>query len=182
MKRNVSILLILTYVTVPILVLAESEELPVFKTYCGIIDILGKFDVEQFEPLLVIRTEQAFADFLSRIPTETPYPSSAPANDDSLLQNPDIDFDKQMLVVVVRASTNTPIIHSVMRYDGRVVIETEFPLHARSRLWGMGTYSAVLIPLAKEEVVVQSIEPNEKDEVQSKAEGDSLEPGPEYHR
>lgn len=165
---------------------ANSNEIPVSKVYTGIIDISAPFtgdlppeNDEEFEPLLVIRTSQAYDDFLKRIPVMgVSQGSPRPRNDDPLLQKPKIDFTRQMLVVVVQASMDGPEIRTVRRSAGKIVLMVEFPDNGLPRPYGTGTYQAVLIPSAKEEVVVQTVETKKNQEPQPEPDGDGLKPAP----
>jgi hypothetical protein len=163
-KRLVQLILALLVLSCP--VLAATEQMPVSKTYGGIIDISAPLtdeppplNDEKFEPLLVIRTQHEYEGLLRRIPTEgISQGSPAPKNDAPLLHKPQIDFTKQMLVVVVRASMDAPEIRSVVRKDGKIVIRTEFSDNSLPRPYGTGTYSAVLIALSTAKVVVEATE------------------------
>lgn len=152
--------------------LADSESISVLRTHGGIIDISAPrtdeappTNNEKCKPLLVIRNQHEYEDLLRRIPTQgISQRSPAPKNDDPLLHKPRIDFTKLMLVVVARASMDAPKIRRVIRKEGKIVIDAEFPDNSLPRPYGTGTYSAVLIPFSKEKVVVQARESGKKDD------------------
>jgi hypothetical protein len=152
---------------------AATEQIPVTKTYGGIIDISARLaddeppplNGEKFEPLLVIRTQQEYADLLRRIPIEgISQGEPAAKNEDSLLQKPQIDFTNKMLVVVVRASMDAPLIRTIIRKDGMFVIETELSDNSLPRPYGTGTYRAVLIPFSRDKVIVQITERKKRED------------------
>ena len=178
-------ILALLVLTCPVLV--ATEQISVTKTYGGIIDIFAPLtdeppplNGEKYEPLLVIRTQQEYADLLRRIPKEgISQGSPAPKNDDPLLQKPQIDFTNKMLVVVVRASMDAPEIRKVIRKNGTIVIETELSDNSLPRPYGTGTYSAVLIPFSRDKVIVQATERKEKDDEPQPSAGGVGKPAPQ---
>ncbi|MGB0744303.1 MAG: hypothetical protein ACPGSB_07230 [Opitutales bacterium] len=178
MKQLSCLLLALSIVTFHSACATDVEQIPVTESYGGNIDIFAPlvlddagniqtedFPNEKFEPLLVIRTEQDYSDFLGRIPNKQVGKGPAAAkNNDPMLQKPKIDFTESMLVVLTRAGLFAPEIKKVTRKDGNIVVEAEeYPDFAEARPYGTGSYSAVLIPHSKGKVTVQITEKKMED-------------------
>ncbi|MBN2444559.1 MAG: hypothetical protein JXJ04_24570 [Spirochaetales bacterium] len=134
----------------------------IIKTYKGMISAGydEDFNVRKLEPL-VIKTEEDYDNFISLIPEFEMTPvSPAPKSDDPLLKKPDIDFTKEMILVIFSYDVNTfipceitavTIQNNVMKVDAEYADPDE--VDSVQKIIDYGLYFAVVVPLFNGEVI-----------------------------
>lgn len=110
----------------------------------------------------VIRNEQNFHRFIARIPDKVMnFVPSPPPSDDPLLQRPNIEFDKHMVLVITSYSPGCFIDLDIVRIElaskaMKVLFQYSDPGpvgRARPKIISYGAYCAVLTPRFDGEVV-----------------------------
>jgi plasmid stabilization system protein ParE len=102
---------------------------------------------------IVIRDANEYGAFIGRIPTrEISMTNPSPPSDDPLLKKPPIDFQKHIMVAVIRAESMylPPDIASVAVADGKLVVEFVVrelgDYRNLNQAGGIGTYCAAVVP------------------------------------
>lgn len=111
---------------------------------------------------MFVRDAARYAELVALIPEkQIQKKQPAPPSDDPLLQKPEVDFEKHMIVAVFRADTMYvhPKLSNPRRKDGALVLDLEHPplgetAHAAARA-DIGTYAAVLVSRADEVKLVE---------------------------
>ena len=101
----------------------------------------------------IVDNEKALDEFRQRIPKKRPTKKHpAPPNEDPLLQEGALDFQKNLLIVVMRDETISayPEFKSVQEDEHQVVVHFHLPEPPpEARPFGWGTYRAVVLPIQK---------------------------------
>ena len=99
---------------------------------------------------LTIRSQADFDAFIAKIPkSEISKIQPAPENDDPLLKNPGIDFDKNMAVVMTRSNTLSavPTVTSILLKGDALTVNGEYPAPSPCDCfpYGISVYRFVVI-------------------------------------
>jgi hypothetical protein len=129
-----------------------AETLAPLSEHSGFARIPIPTEAAPFPEPLVIRSAEAFAAFITRIPATLPQKRQpAPANPDPLLAEPDIDWSRSMMVVVLSDWMHVQPELRAVRDDGaRLLVSAHVPHRGESAMFAavidLGRYHAWVVP------------------------------------
>ena len=97
----------------------------------------------------VLRDEKSYKSFISGLPKKTITKGPGKPNPDPLLKSPNVDFTKDMVVLVeYDFMWSTPKVKKVHEKDGKLWIQAEFkmPEAIMQHAGGVGSYTAIVVP------------------------------------
>jgi hypothetical protein len=116
-------------------------------------------------PMRVIRDAASFEQLVRMIPvTQITKRRPSPPSDDPLLERPDIDWSKHMMVVVFRANTMyvPPKLERPRQQNGKLVLELSHPplgdTANAAAMMGIGTYCAIVIDRFDGDVALRAVD------------------------
>lgn len=131
----------------------DAENVNVITTYSGICSMSPEDPADPIGGMkdFPIYSQSDFDEFIARIPEDLPSKTDPPPkNDDPLLKEPKIDFEKNMALVLLNPDTlsSKPKVLSIREDAETMWIEAEHPAKPPGEACpdGMGTYTVVIIP------------------------------------
>ena len=135
----------------------DAKAVEVLETYSGVCWVGAGIPGDPVETMMnfPIYSRADFEKFIGRIPKGSPSKTNPPPkNDDPLLEKPEIDFEKNMALVLLYPDTlsSVPRVLSIREDATAMWVKAEHPAKPPGEAYpvGMGAYTLVVIPYSGE--------------------------------